>query len=216
MSYLLLSILVVIFYLLYKKRVRKKQMAFIDNYRFPDKVIEVLQSTYPHLKPTDIKLVMQGLRDYFTISQMAGKKMVAMPSQVVDVAWHEFILFTKNYQKFCHKALGRFLHHTPAEAMKDRTVATTGIKTAWQYACKHEHISAIAPSSLPLLFALDTKLDIKDGFKYTLNCKKSDGSSSTGVGDYCAGDIGCGGDFSIDSSSCSGDSSGCGGGCGGD
>lgn len=35
------------------------------------------------------------------------------PSHTVDLAWHEFILFTRAYDKFCHEKLGRFIHHTP-------------------------------------------------------------------------------------------------------
>ncbi|MTI32662.1 glycine-rich domain-containing protein [Xanthovirga aplysinae] len=35
------------------------------------------------------------------------------PSLIVDLGWHEFILFTKAYEKFCHLKLGKFIHHTP-------------------------------------------------------------------------------------------------------
>ena len=37
------------------------------------------------------------------------------PSLIVDLGWHEFILFTKTYEKFCSKELGKFIHHTPDE-----------------------------------------------------------------------------------------------------
>jgi hypothetical protein len=78
-----------------------------------------------------------------------------MPSQVVDDAWHEFILFTRQYQQFCERGLGRFLHHTPAEAMRSPTDAQDGIKRAWRLACQRDGIDPKAPQSLPLLFALD-------------------------------------------------------------
>jgi hypothetical protein len=128
--------------------------------------------------------------------------MVSMPSQVVDVAWHEFILFTRKYEHFCSNAIGRFLHHTPAEAMESQTVAQAGIKKAWRISCLRENISPSSPTKLPLLFSIDAELSIPDGFEYSLNCKKN------GSAGYCAGHIGCGG--------CGGDSGGCGGGCGGD
>lgn len=38
-------------------------------------------------------------------------------TQIVDDAWHAFILDTPAYAEFCRDALGRFLHHRPAEAM---------------------------------------------------------------------------------------------------
>jgi hypothetical protein len=40
-----------------------------------------------------------------------------MPSQVADDLWHEFILFTKNYDAFCRQAFGGFFHHSPAAVL---------------------------------------------------------------------------------------------------
>lgn len=193
----------------------KKRAQLIDTYRFPDMLSEKLREIYPHLSQQDVTQVIQGLREYFHICNIAGgKKVVSMPSQGVDVAWHEFILFTKKYDYFCTKALGRFLHHTPAEAMSSPTVAQQGIKTAWRIACSREQINPKTPHRLPLLFALDESLNIKDGFFYSLNCKPSTHTSSSYP--YCASHIGCGsGDRGGDDQGAEGDS-GCGGGCGGD
>jgi hypothetical protein len=38
------------------------------------------------------------------------------PSKKVDKAWHEFLLFTREYEQFCRKRYGRFMHHDPYEA----------------------------------------------------------------------------------------------------
>jgi len=153
-----------------------------------------------------------ALREYFHICNIAGKNRVAMPSQVVDVAWHEFILFTLQYKNFCYKILGRFLHHTPAEAMFSRALAQQSIKKVWQIACQRESISDTAPEKLPLLFALDTLLAIPGSFNYVPNCK-----ISTSNNPYCASHIGCiSGCSSGDSSDGSSDSGDCSSGCGGD
>jgi hypothetical protein len=40
-----------------------------------------------------------------------------MPSRAVDEAWHEFILDSIAYTRFCEGAFGHYLHHTPVEAM---------------------------------------------------------------------------------------------------
>lgn len=77
--------------------------------------------------------------------------MVAMPSQVVDDGWHEFILFTRSYKSFCKKALGRFLHHTPTEAMRTPTSAQEGIKRAWRLACAKENNNPGKPNRLLLI-----------------------------------------------------------------
>ena len=176
---------------------RKSQLNFIENFRFNAAVKQKVKAKYPHLTDPQLDLVIQGLRDYFFICHQAKRRMVAMPSQVVDVAWHEFILFTRAYQSFCKKALGYFLHHTPTEAMKTPTLAQEGIKRAWRLACYKEGIRASNPAKLPLIFALDEMLSIEDGFAYSLNCKDK---TSPAYGDkYCASHIGC-------TSGCGGDS----------
>ena len=42
-----------------------------------------------------------------------NKSNLAMMSKKVDQVWHQFILFTKEYQSFCNSILGFFLHHIP-------------------------------------------------------------------------------------------------------
>lgn len=135
-----------------------------------------------------------------------------MPSQAVDVAWHELILFTKTYQLFCKQAFGRFLHHIPAEAMSSPTQAQAGIKRAWRLACMQEGINPMHPARLPLLFAIDAMLKIPNGFYYALDCQ------SAGAYPYCGSHIGCGTDCAGTSGGDSGDSDSgsCGGSCGGD
>lgn len=209
-------------YLIYRVRMSAR-LAFIDNYRFNSIIGKKVQAHYPHLTPEQIPLVLDGLREYFYICSKAKRKMVSMPSQVVDIAWHEFILSTRQYDTFCKKALGRFLHHTPTEAMKTPTLAQDGIKRAWRLACARHNINPASPTCLPLLFEIDTALEIPDGFKYSLDCRDK---SSPMYGDgYCAGHIGCASGCAGDSGSTSSGSggffdssgdSGCGGGCGGD
>ena len=38
---------------------------------------------------------------------------LATPSQRVDLAWHEFILFTRAYGEFCNRIFGKMIHHQP-------------------------------------------------------------------------------------------------------
>ncbi len=64
-----------------------------------------------------------------------------MPSQVADDLWHEFILFTRAYKEFCHKAFGRFLHRTPAAVLKaGEKEGNTGLRREWWQTCKLEGI----------------------------------------------------------------------------
>lgn len=214
-GFLFLCMFVGFFVLLFVLAIRQSKIRrreqIINNFRFPDRISQKIKTTYPHLTEQQTAQVILGLREYFQVCNVAGKRMVAMPSQAVDVAWHEFILFTKQYQVFCKQALGRFLHHTPAEAMSTATVAQTGIKTAWRIACTREKITPNKPDHLPLLFALDSLLAIPDGFTYCLDCTGSLSDGKNAAGDsYCASHIGCGSGCAS-CSSCGGDGGGCGG-----
>ena len=201
---LFISIFAYVFFSTYQKAQISRREKLIDKYAFPPSLSNKVAEKYPHLSDQQATEVVEGMREYFHVCNIARHKMIAMPSQAVDVAWHEFILFTRDYKKFCDKALGRFLHHTPAEAMSSQTKAQKGIQRAWKISCAREGIAPRAPNKLPILFALDDALEIPDGFNYSLNCV------SRGTDHYCASHIGCAG-----CTSCGGDS-GCSGGCGGD
>jgi hypothetical protein len=203
------------------RRCDRAREAAIDNFTFPDGIAQRVRKRYPHLTDEDMTLIFAGLRQYFQMARLARRRMLSMPSQAVDAAWHEFILFTRNYQVFCDRALGRYLHHTPAEAMRGPQDAQEGIRRAWRLACGLENISPRTPPRLPLIFALDDKLRIPDGLRYSLNCLAAAALAQTASSDgsitYCASHIGCGsGGGDGGCSSDSGCSCGDGGGCGGD
>lgn len=35
------------------------------------------------------------------------------PSEIVDLGWHTFLLYTPEYMGFCRKHVGHFVHHVP-------------------------------------------------------------------------------------------------------
>jgi hypothetical protein len=165
-----------------------------------------LREVYPHLSGKDLDLVERGLRQFFLACLRSKRKFVAMPSQVVDAMWHEFILHTRAYQDWCELALGWFLHHTPALVLGDRAQNNDGLRRAWYWACRDEAIKPAAPSRLPLLFALDGKLKIANGFHYVPDCRdiaRKNAAGGDGGASYCG--------TSFSDGSFSGDSGGFGG-----
>ena len=194
-------------------RQQRQRVDYIDGYPFPRGIRERVKTRYPHLSESDLDLVFSALRDYFHLCRKARRRLLAMPSQVVDVAWHEFILFTRHYEVFCREALGRFLHHTPTEAMPTPTTASDGIKRTWRLACRRAGTDPLAASVVPLLFAIDARLAIPDGFRYALDCSALAGAA--GQASYCASHIGCGGGCGGGCSGSGCSSGGDGGGCGG-
>jgi hypothetical protein len=203
---------------------QQRRWAYIEDYQFPDRVIVKVKTEYTSLSEDQIQLVIRGLRDFFQICRAARNQFVSMPSQAVDTAWHEFILFTREYEDFCNNAMGHFLHHSPAEAMQTPIQAQEGIKRAWSIACRRDGIDPLKPERLPGLFAIDEALEIPNGFRYVLDCGVGPPQrycashiGCTSSGDYTSGGCGTGGCLSgLFGDSDGGCDGGCGGGCGGD
>jgi hypothetical protein len=226
----LIACLVVILWLaaLFQRRRIKARTAFIRDYPFPVGLLDRLKERYPHLTEAERRQVAAGLRQFFT-AYAHTRKFVSMPSQAADALWHEFILYTRTYEKFCRHAFGRFMHHTPAVVLGSAQQSNQGLHRVWFEACRQEGIDPIKPVRLPLLFALDAMLQIPGGFIYHPQCDTVRRTASDGATVYCAGDLGGassgsdgdGGHADSDSGDSGGDSGGGGGGdggsgCGGD
>ena len=226
---------------------KKKSEQFglnIDNYVFPLGVSQNVKKNYPHLTTDQIDEVLLQLKEYFhmcnigTIGSVVTKQnssqvlSVGMPSKIVDQAWHEFILFTKQYSDFCEVALGRFLHHTPSSEMANADDMNRSMRNAWRIACHRKKLNPTRTAIMPPIFSLDERLSIVDGFHHSKDAilrgfnaektKKERKGSCGGGGYYGEDNFGCsstgaqpsgGGDGGGDGD---GGAGGCGGGCGGD
>ena len=207
---------------LWIKRRALARAEYIRRYAFPRGLLDKLAQQRPELAAKDRQLVARALRQYFLAYLRGGRKPVSMPSQVTDELWHEFILYTRHYQQFCGKAFGGFFHHTPALALGSDRGRNAGLRRAWWFSCLEENINPRHAARLPLLFAIDGKLNISNGFRYSLDCHRHGGNPEAEGTPYCAGDFGSpefdGGTEGFgDSPSGFGDGSGCAGdGCGGD
>ena len=188
---------------------RAQRADFIRSQMLPRGLFDTLRQRHPQLSLKDCQLVAQALRQFFLAYLKGGRRPVAMPSQVADDLWHAFILDTRAYGAFCRRAFGGFLHHTPAAAMGGSRRSDEGLRRCWWHCCRAENIDPVAPLRLPLLFAIDTKLQIVGGFRYVPDCgplrAQQDGGGAV---------IHCGGDFG--SSGSDGNTDGFGDGGGGD
>lgn len=74
---------------------------------------------------------------------VAYHRQTLTPSRLVDLAWHECILFTRYYAQFCDQHFGRFIHHSPGgkSSANQRNFARTiryygqawGVPPAWAW-----------------------------------------------------------------------------------
>lgn len=68
-----------------------------------------------------VRVVEQALA--FLVACALNPEARLSPSKQVDVGWHAFLAYTREYQDFCTRVAGRFIHHAPAETIPDPVAA---------------------------------------------------------------------------------------------
>jgi hypothetical protein len=76
--------------------------------------------------------------------------------------------------------------------MSAQSSSSSALQLTWRFACLEENISPKRPTRLPLLFAIDAKLQVPDGNTYDLQAIRQGAEEQNGSGGGCGG--GCGGD----------------------
>ncbi|WP_051820646.1 MULTISPECIES: glycine-rich domain-containing protein [Streptomyces] len=80
--------------------------------------------------PTARRIVSQTAAFLAAGAREPGQFLV--PSALVDIGWHTWILHTVDYSEFCQRVAGRFIHHVPTDnepvpggpaAARERTLA---------------------------------------------------------------------------------------------
>jgi hypothetical protein len=59
----------------------------------------------------DAQDLFEDLKRFLFIAGTTKEPMA--PPERIDEAWHHFILFTRDYEDFCEKFFGKFIHHKP-------------------------------------------------------------------------------------------------------
>lgn len=179
----------------------RKKRAFLMGYVFPTTLSGKLDEHLPGLDWEQRGAVLEGLREWFLLCQVAGGKLIGMPSKAVDAAWHEFILMTREYTAFCDGAFGRYLHHTPEPQMK------IPMEDALARTAAFARKAGLGAPGVPAIFALDALLGLPGADEWTpatFISLANEGARAVGAkGGGCAGWVDAGG------------GGGCGGGCGG-
>lgn len=192
---------------------RNRRRKYIEGYAYAPDFVNKLQDVLGD-RATAMR-ALEGLDAWFVACLHSDNRMIGMPSEVVDIAWHEFILRTREYSSFCQQAFGQYLHHTPDSIM--RVSATSLLPATLELVERH---------SIPLvLFTADADTGWEGGHVYSsadLHRMRDTYSNPprrskrryayAGGSSGYAGGGGCGGFFGGDGG---GSDGGGGGGCGG-
>src|SRR6478735_6657968 len=90
------------------RRAAAKGESYIADYEFPPHLRPRVLRKFPELRERDWELIERGLREWFICSSWRGWTILGMPSRVVDEAWHEFLLDSMTYTRFCNGAFGSY------------------------------------------------------------------------------------------------------------
>lgn len=196
----------------FKRLRRTARRRYIQDYEFSAGYLRKLQDELGD-RATALRAV-DGLRAWFIACLYAENDVIGMPSKVVDVAWHEFILRSREYAAFCERAFGRYLHHAPDDTLD---VSSHSLLPAT--------LELVDKHAIPMvLFTADEDSRWDEGCVYSSSDfgrmraeyadrphRRSRYAASSG---YASGGAGCGG-FHGGGSDGGGGGGGCGGGGGG-
>jgi hypothetical protein len=171
----------------------ERRRAYIQGYSFPHLLRErIVEHVDVELDDAGVRLVLDGLRAWFTACLHAEGKTLGMPSKAVDAAWHEFILMTHHYKSFCDEAFGYYLHHSPESTMTEPM--STAMQRTVLVSDRDPGLRAF--HGVPLLFAVDSKIGLPDATFWTekdIDALRESGKGWAGGGSCGSGDGGGGG-----------------------
>lgn len=84
------------------------------------------------------------------------------PSPIVDIGWHTFLLYTREYSDFCNRVAGRFIHHAPSD---EEDVSHSGGSVA-------ETVAAMRRRNIAVIDAMWTEgANCDNGVSCANNCR---------------------------------------------
>lgn len=131
---------------------------YINDCKFPERAMRKIAEKYG-FDENQMKLVSDGLKEFFIINFFSRGITVAMPSVVVNDLWQEFILHTTMYRGFCDFCFGRYLDSMPSD---DGTLKNSDhtLKRAWNTSCEMSGNTSRSANKASNLFTVDYQLGV--------------------------------------------------------
>lgn len=98
-----------------------QQLTQILTYRNPDVICRFTDLI--DVSEDEAETLFSETLKFLYLSQQPG---IFIPDEllILDEMWHNFILFTREYDAFCQQHFGRFVHHQPASKAEKMTNKT--------------------------------------------------------------------------------------------
>ena len=74
--------------------------------------------------PDEARRLYMEVKRYIVLVMLDTSEHFTMHSLRVDEAWHQFVLYTREYSDFCQRYFNKYIHHAPGNAPKTETEAS--------------------------------------------------------------------------------------------
>lgn len=75
-----------------------------------------------NISQPEAEQLFEDVKKYLFLAVITGERLA--PTDSIDLGWHEFLFYTKDYALFCHRFFGTFIHHTPNPKLSPHTMRT--------------------------------------------------------------------------------------------
>ena len=122
------------------------------------RVTRVLTATRSEqIPPEETNTVVRDLKRFLSLNLLVqNPDYDFVPSFKIDLAWHEFILHTREYCDFCDGLVGRYIHHSPAESRAESRAQVSGEPFFYTKTKLREFYGAMPPFIWGIPGACDT------------------------------------------------------------
>ena len=169
---IIISVFVLFLIFVLIRKDKNKRYKYTENLNFPNSIDMALKKEFPNFTDENINLVKQGLKEYLKLYALSSRGKIILPSLVVNLALKEFFK-TVEYQDFIKNV---FKFYFTDVLMKNNNIIDNDLKVVWTLTCENENINPNKPDKLPLIFSIDSQLNIENGFRFTIDESNDDSS----------------------------------------
>lgn len=99
-------------------------------------VLHRFGTMYPDIPKEEAQVIFKDMLRYLWLSAILEEQRKTDPEtpdvtitqsmMIIDEMWHAFVLYTRSYEKFCHKNFGEIIHHPPLLPKLTRNISQLG------------------------------------------------------------------------------------------
>lgn len=75
-----------------------------------------------NISQPEAEQLFEDVKKYLFLAVITNERLA--PTDAIDLGWHEFLLYTRDYASFCNRFFGAFIHHTPNPELSPHVVKT--------------------------------------------------------------------------------------------